>query len=173
VITVSALCTTLYLGGWRAPWPLSAIGDGMFNQNWWPILWFIAKVLLLIFVFVWLRGTLPRLRYDQYMRFSWKVLLPASLIWIMLLAGFRVSASNPALRSAVFAGFVVLLLLIVLAKPRRRTARRAPASPSSGGFPTPPLDLVVPMGPPAQRPAIREASSAGGERDGDSVEEPA
>jgi len=172
VITVCALGTTLYLGGWRAPWPLSAIGGGMLNQNWWPVLWFIAKVLLLVFVFVWLRGTLPRLRYDQYMRFSWKVLLPAGLIWLVLLAGFRVSASNQALRAAVLAGFAVLLLLIVLARPRRRTAPCPVASPPSGRFPTPPLDLVVPMRPPAQRPAARDASCPAGERSGDPVEEP-
>jgi NADH-quinone oxidoreductase subunit H len=172
VITVCALCTTLYLGGWRAPWPLSAIAGGMLNQNWWPVLWFIAKVLLLVFVFVWLRGTLPRLRYDQYMRFSWKVLLPAGLVWLVLLAGFRVSASDQALRTAVLAGFAVLLLLIVLARPRRRTAPGPIASPPSDGFPIPPLDLVVPMRPPARRPAAGDPSRPAGERNGDPVEEP-
>jgi NADH-quinone oxidoreductase subunit H len=172
VITVCALCTTLYLGGWRAPWPLSAIAGGMLNQNWWPVLWFIAKVLLLVFVFVWLRGTLPRLRYDQYMRFSWKVLLPAGLVWLVLLAGFRVSASDQALRTAVLAGFAVLLLLIVLARPRRRTAPGPIASPPSDRFPIPPLDLVVPMRPPARRPAAGDPSRPAGERNGDPVEEP-
>jgi NADH-quinone oxidoreductase subunit H len=126
-----------------------------------------------VFVFVWLRGTLPRLRYDQYMRFSWKVLLPAGLVWILLLDGYRVSASNPAVRSAALAGFVVLLLLIVLARPRRHTARRAVAlPPPSGGFPTPPLDLVVPMRPRAQRLAVPQASDVDGERRRDAVEKP-
>jgi NADH-quinone oxidoreductase subunit H len=164
VITVCAMCTTLYLGGWRAPWPLSAIGGGMLNQNWWPVLWFLAKVVMLVFVFVWLRGTLPRLRYDQYMRFSWKVLLPAGLVWILLVAGFQVTASSPAVRSVVFAGFIALLVLIVLARPRRRPAHRAVPAPPSGGFPTPPPDLVVPM--PAR------ASAVPGERLRDAVEEP-
>jgi NADH-quinone oxidoreductase subunit H len=172
VITVCALCTTLYLGGWRAPWPLSAVGGGMLNQDWWPLLWFVAKVLLLVFVFVWLRGTLPRLRYDQYMRFSWKVLLPAGLVWILLLAGYRVSAPNPAVRSAVLAGFVVLLLLIVLARPRRRGSGRAVALPPAGGFPTPPMNLVVPMHPRTQRLTVRQASDVGGERRRDPVEKP-
>src|SRR3712207_954960 len=88
MVTVSGLCATLFLGGWRAPWPVS-LWDGA-NANWWPVLWFSIKVVLLLFVFVWLRGTLPRLRYDQFMRFGWKVLIPANLIWILMLAGIRV-----------------------------------------------------------------------------------
>jgi NADH-quinone oxidoreductase subunit H len=165
VITVCALCTTLYLGGWRAPWPLSAVGGGTLNQGWWPVLWFLAKVLLLVFVFVWLRGTLPRLRYDQYMRFSWNVLLPAGLVWILLLAGIRVTASNTGGRWAVLGGFAVLLLLIVLARPRRRGAVQHTLAPPPGGFPVPPMDLVVPM-------AVARASGADGERRRDAVEEP-
>ena len=81
MVTVSALATTLFLGGWRAPWPLS-LWHGA-NAGWWPILWFTAKVIAGIFVFVWLRGTLPRLRYDQFMAFGWKVLIPINLVWIL------------------------------------------------------------------------------------------
>ena len=89
MVTVSALATTLFLGGWRAPWPISAINDGMFNTGYWPVLWFLTKVMIFIFIFIWLRGTLPRLRYDQFMRFGWKVLIPVSLVWIMLAAVMR------------------------------------------------------------------------------------
>src|SRR4051794_41576735 len=89
MVTVSALATTLILGGWRAPWPLSAVNDGMFNQGYWPVLWFLAKVILFIFVFIWLRGTLPRLRYDQFMAFGWKRLIPIALVWIVAVAAIR------------------------------------------------------------------------------------
>ncbi len=88
MITVSALMTTLFLGGWRAPWPLSKWDAA--NTGWWPLLWFLAKLGIVLFVFIWLRGTLPRLRYDQFMKFGWKVLIPANLVWILLEATFRV-----------------------------------------------------------------------------------
>jgi len=87
MVTVSALATTLFLGGWRAPWPLS-IWDGA-NAGYWPALWFVAKIMFFMFIFIWLRGTLPRLRYDQFMKFGWKVLIPISLAWIVGVAVIR------------------------------------------------------------------------------------
>jgi NADH-quinone oxidoreductase subunit H len=71
LITLSALCVTLFLGGWHGPewfWGLSG-----------PI-WFLVKLFVLLFVFIWMRTTLPRLRYDQLMRFGWKVLLPVATV---------------------------------------------------------------------------------------------
>jgi NADH-quinone oxidoreductase subunit H len=69
LITLSALAVTLFLGGWHGPW-LQTIGP----------LWFLLKLFALLFVFIWMRTTLPRLRYDQLMRFGWKILLPAATI---------------------------------------------------------------------------------------------
>jgi len=68
MITLSALSVTLFFGGWYGPW--APLGP----------LWFLLKLLALIFVFMWIRATLPRLRYDQLMRFGWKVLLPVATI---------------------------------------------------------------------------------------------
>ncbi len=69
LITLSALCVTLFLGGWHGPW---------FGRSG-PI-WFLLKLFVLLFVFIWMRTTLPRLRYDQLMRFGWKVLLPVATL---------------------------------------------------------------------------------------------
>ena len=72
--TVSALATTMFLGGWHAPWPLNMWAGA--NTGWWPVLWFIAKVWVFLFFYIWLRATLPRLRYDQFMALGWKLLDP-------------------------------------------------------------------------------------------------
>ncbi|MDR2378659.1 MAG: NADH-quinone oxidoreductase subunit NuoH, partial [Bifidobacteriaceae bacterium] len=72
MLNVSAVCATLFLGGWRAPWPLSALWGGLLNTGYWTILWFLAKTWLLMFLFVWVRGTVVRFRYDQFMRIGWK-----------------------------------------------------------------------------------------------------
>ncbi len=93
MVTVSAVSVTLFLGGWRAPWPVSTFWEGA-NHGWWPMLWFVIKVQLLLFFFIWLRGTLPRVRYDQLMKLGWKVLIPVSVVWLML----RRDRTDPAER---------------------------------------------------------------------------
>src|SRR4051794_8147719 len=112
--TVSALATTLFLGGWRAPWPLSLIDNGVLNTGWWPVLWFLGKVFGLLFFYIWLRGTLPRLRYDQFMKLGWKVLIPASLVWIMIVAAFRQLTNSGHSRFQTIAYVGIPLALIVL-----------------------------------------------------------
>jgi NADH-quinone oxidoreductase subunit H len=112
--TVSALATTLFLGGWRAPWPLSLVGHNQLNHGWWPVLWFLGKMFALLFGFIWLRGTLPRLRYDQFMALGWKVLIPASLVWILIVASFKQLTNLGYTRFQVLAYVGIPLALIVL-----------------------------------------------------------
>ncbi len=111
IVAVSALATTLFLGGYHALPGLT------FTENWlggwFTIVWFLAKVSAFFFLFVWLRGTLPRLRYDQFMKFGWKVLIPASLFWILIVATMRVMSLRGTSRAGVL-GFAVGVVLIVL-----------------------------------------------------------
>ena len=79
VITMSAIMVTLFFGG--------PAGPIFFGLDWlWPTVWFFAKVLVFLFVFVWFRATLPRLRYDQLMHLGWKVLIPMMLGWLLVRA---------------------------------------------------------------------------------------
>ena len=168
MVVGSAVVVTLFLGGWRAPWPIS-VWDGA-NQGWWPLLWFMGKVTVMLFLFVWLRGTLPRLRYDQFMRLGWKLLIPLNLAWIVVLGGIRVTqvADLPTTQRWLIIGSIgVAVLLVVLFWPQKR--RPAPLSPQEriaarpeGSFPVPPLDLQVPPSPKARAEvaAKREAAPA-------------
>ncbi|MER7012342.1 NADH-quinone oxidoreductase subunit NuoH [Saccharopolyspora sp. NPDC000359] len=153
MVTVSALATTLFLGGWHAPWPLSLVGDGMFNTGWWPVLWFLGKTLAFLFFFIWLRGTLPRLRYDQFMNLGWKVLVPCSLLWIMAVVVIRALRNDEAVSTQQFliGGAVVIAVLLVATFliPDRRPAQDTDEVPLAGsGYPIPPIDLQVPESPP-------------------------
>ncbi|MFT4083683.1 MAG: NADH-quinone oxidoreductase subunit NuoH [Nocardioides sp.] len=88
--TVSALATTIFLGGWHAPFWIDRAWSGA-ETGYWPLLWFFGKVLFFIWIFIWLRGSLPRLRYDQFMALGWKRLLPCSLVWIVVVAVLRMA----------------------------------------------------------------------------------
>jgi len=133
VATVAALATTLFLGGWRAPWPITVWPDA--NTGWWPLLWFLAKVLILMFCFVWLRGALPRHSTAVYV-------IAGAIVAVLLLLAWRGDVAA-----------------------ERRRAEREREAPAAGatagepaaagaGFPVPPLDLphyhgvgiVVPTG---------------------------
>jgi NADH-quinone oxidoreductase subunit H len=92
MIVMSALVTTLFLGGWLGPQDMMP-GLGFLDTvlGWVPgVIWFSLKVAFCLFVFIWVRATLPRYRYDQLMRLGWKVFLPVSGIWLVLTAGFLV-----------------------------------------------------------------------------------
>jgi NADH-quinone oxidoreductase subunit H len=114
MVTVSALATTLFLGGWRPPpipW-VSGLTTGL-----WPLLWFFLKVSLFLFGFIWLRGTLPRYRYDQFMQLGWKRLVPAALGWLLIVATARTAVTEldrRQLLTALVAGFVVVAVVALL-----------------------------------------------------------
>ena len=105
MFNVSAVCVTLFLGGWRST-ILSLFWEGA-NSGWWPMLWFIGKVWAVMFFMIWTRGTLVRIRYDHFMKLGWKVLIPVSLVWLVLVAVVR------AFRT--FSGASVQALLLPLA----------------------------------------------------------
>jgi NADH-quinone oxidoreductase subunit H len=115
VTTVCAIATTLFLGGWRAPWPLSLVGDNTLNHGWWPVLWFLGKLSLLLFGFIWLRATLPRLRYDQFMRLGWKVLIPFSLVWILVVAAFRelTNEGKSRMTTLMYVGIPIAAIVLI------------------------------------------------------------
>ena len=82
-VTVSAVAVTLFLGGPNGP----EIG---FLPDLWPVVWFLGKLLVFLFVYVWFRATLPRFRYDQLMDLGWKKLIPLALYWLLLIAALRI-----------------------------------------------------------------------------------
>jgi len=171
MVTVSAMATTLFLGGWRAPWPISVWSAA--NTGWWPMLWFFGKVFAFLFVFIWLRGTLPRMRYDQFMKFGWKVLIPASIGWILIVAIARYLRNQGDLDSRtllVAAGLILLAGVAVSYVLEIRKAKRdeivaqqtriddgKPFDAFAGGFPVPPMPgqegLVVSRHVPVTVPA--------------------
>jgi NADH-quinone oxidoreductase subunit H len=169
MITVSAFATTLFLGGWRAPWPIT-FWDGA-NSGWFALIWFFAKVLILLFGFIWLRATLPRMRYDQFMRFGWKVLIPVNLVWILFLSYVKVANSklSDTEKWLSIGGIVVVVLLVAMLwpasrKPRQLSLEEQVASRPPGSFPVPPMDLQVPPSPRARRAvAERTPATVGGD----------
>ena len=163
MFTVSALATTMFLGGWQAPPGIAAINDGMFNQGYWGLLWFVIKLWLFIFFFVWLRGTLVRVRYDQFMRFGWKFLIPVTMVWVVSVAfirGAQLAFFGDNVRTATVI-VIGVIATVALAAAWVWDGKRAAAvipperpeeiDPFAGGYPVPAL--------PGQR--LREPSLVG------------
>jgi NADH-quinone oxidoreductase subunit H len=124
IITVSAVATTLFLGG--------PDGPAFDFLPWlWPILWFVAKIYLFIFVFIWLRATLPRLRFDRLMAIGWKFLIPLALTWVavtgVVLTVDLTTVNRRVLYVAI--GVVVVLLLVSLLVPGPKESRKPPGTP--------------------------------------------
>ncbi|MCF2529561.1 NADH-quinone oxidoreductase subunit NuoH [Yinghuangia soli] len=176
MVVVSSLATTLFLGGYRAPWPITEVWAGA-NSGWWTLLWYFLKVQLFLFFFIWLRGTLPRLRYDQFMKLGWKVLIPTSLLWLMLVATVRAMKNEGYEYGKILLGIagaiVVLLVLSVVwdmirgAEDEEEKAEPLPGTPGAsepfdpmaGGFPVPPLPGQ--QLPPVPRRNVRRAVPVG------------
>ncbi|BBZ34687.1 NADH-quinone oxidoreductase subunit NuoH [Mycolicibacterium confluentis] len=141
--TVSALAATMFLGGWHAPWPISLI-DGA-NSGWWPLIWFVAKVWTFLFLYFWLRATLPRMRYDQFMALGWRLLIPLSLAWILTVAiakNVRSTGAEPWVTVVIYGAFTGALIVgAAVWNARRHHRRRAatPPLPDDGPFPVPPI----------------------------------
>jgi NADH-quinone oxidoreductase subunit H len=206
MFTVSALAVTLFLGGWMAPWPLAPmqlplvgelpfLGDGWFgaeageswfNTGFWPVLWFTAKMWLIVFGFFWLRGALPRLRYDQFMNLGWKVLIEAAFAWVILLGILRglttyevVTPRQQLVIVAVLGAVVVAITYVISARSVVEDEEEAATEvdPFADGFPVPPLPGQTvtrsrgtlgearPSGAAGDRPAGRAPAAVGaGER---------
>ena len=133
-ITMSAIVVTLFFGG--------PDGPGFHVVRWlWPILWFLGKLVAFLYIQVWIRAALPRLRYDQLMSLGWKWMIPLSLGWLLIVAG----AINSAVWFAsIFAGVVVAGLLLAQARWVARKRREGETTSSSGS-----LAPVAPIsGPP-------------------------
>ncbi|MGB6041041.1 MAG: NADH-quinone oxidoreductase subunit H, partial [Gordonia sp. (in: high G+C Gram-positive bacteria)] len=172
--TVSALATTLFLGGWQAPWPIS-IWDGA-DSGWWPMLWFVIKMWIFMFVFFWLRTTLPRLRYDQFMAFGWKVLIPFALGWVMVVAVIHQATSGASeWTSSLIVAAAGIVVTAALLYAIRREIVGGPASvkpelpppgspfdPMAGGFPVPPLPGQVLPTPQLAGPQLSGARNPTG-----------
>jgi NADH-quinone oxidoreductase subunit H len=110
-VTVSAVAVTLFLGGWRGP-----IFD--FLPWLWPTVWFVLKVTAVLFVYIWIRATLPRFRYDRLMNFGWKWLIPLGLVWILVTGAIIVIPDVYGRRAFLWgigavAGLMFLLSLVV------------------------------------------------------------
>lgn len=112
IIAVSSLATTLFLGGPSAPPGLGF--TEMWLGGWFTFFWYLLKVILFFFLFIWLRGTLPRLRYDQFMKFGWKVLIPVNVAWILVVATLRLMSKQGAPQYLIL-GFTMMVVVAVLA----------------------------------------------------------
>ena len=123
IVATSAIATTLFLGGGRGP--ILPILSPV-----WPVIWFLGKTGALIFLFIWVRATMPRFRYDKLMRFGWKVLLPGALAWSMVSAVLVVlpqEVDRVTLGAATALVFGIVFLVWISAVTKKRFGSLSPA----------------------------------------------
>ncbi|MGH2818968.1 MAG: complex I subunit 1/NuoH family protein, partial [Actinomycetota bacterium] len=116
MIVIGAMAVTLFFGGWHGP--------GFDFLPWlWPVLWFVIKTTAFVYLFVWLRATMPRLRYDRLMWLGWKRLIPAALVWIMVTAVVNTDNVPRNVRLATFGVlFLIVLFFVARGDPRLKEA---------------------------------------------------
>jgi NADH-quinone oxidoreductase subunit H len=126
-VTMSAIIVTLFLGG--------PAGPTFFGPDWiWGPLWFLAKLVVFLFMFIWFRATLPRFRYDQLMDLGWKTMIPLALGWLLLLATINIARDEDwNLPLVVAIGFVVLVAAYALLTAAIRSAELRRAATADGG----------------------------------------
>lgn len=188
MFNVSAVATTLFLGGWRFPYGDVLFG-GVLHQYGLPLLWFTIKLWIVVWCIIWVRGTLLRVRYDQLMSLGWKVLLPFSLAWLVIVGIMRVitfynigSNTQRMISVAVIFGSLIIAVWVIGVVSDRKQARleaakqaqrEAPFDAFAGGYPVPPLPGQVL--PPSPRMLARMAcqseaeTTAGGLEEADDV----
>ena len=151
MITVSGIAATLFLGGYFAPWPISLIPGA--NEGWWTMLWLLVKIIFFLFIMFWIRASVPRYRYDQFMALGWRTLIPISIGWIMLVSIAKALRNEIDMTSntLLIVGAVVIVILLAASflwqgssDKKTEAAEVAAALPTTfdpfaGGFPVPPL----------------------------------
>lgn len=171
MLNLSMLATTLFLGGWRAG-PVEGFIFHLIgwdaNTGWWPMLWFLLKTWTFMGLFVWVRGTLLRFRYDQFMKLGWKGLIPASLIWLFIvMAVLAVNVVYPINVNSVLiilsVGFALIMLIWAFGDDEYHPSQaeivaareKQEFTGFEDGYPVPPLPgQHLPPSPRAQRSSV-------------------
>jgi NADH-quinone oxidoreductase subunit H len=163
--TVSALGVTMFLGGWR-PLPIPGLSH---LTGWWGLLWFVLKVYTCLFAFIWIRATLPRLRYDQFMKLGWRYLIPVALAWVVLVSGVRVFSNNVHVSGARMAVYVAIAALVLVllssflpAKDRDTADELLDADELLPAFPTPSAADLLAVRPPSPEIKLQSARTIAG-----------